>query len=88
MLAKLRSDAGAEPGDLIGGSTYTLEVWEGHPLEEECVLWRAPPLFERVCRIFWSRIAANNATTAMLNARTRVVILRGTVLDELRGETA
>jgi hypothetical protein len=35
IVCKLRQDAdGAAPGDRIGGSTYTFEVWEGHPLAE------------------------------------------------------
>src|SRR5262249_27718918 len=37
VLAKLRMDAGASAADLVGGSTYTLEVWEGHPLQDEAM---------------------------------------------------
>jgi hypothetical protein len=35
IVCKLRLDAdGAAPNDRVGGSTYTFEVWQGHPLEE------------------------------------------------------
>jgi len=36
ICCRLRDDiATSNPGDVIGGSTYTLDVWAGHPLEEE-----------------------------------------------------
>jgi len=36
IIGKLRQDAeGAHADDRIGGSTYSFEVWEGHPLREE-----------------------------------------------------
>src|SRR6185295_15994812 len=35
IVCKLRQDAaGARGDDRIGGSTYTFEVWDGHPLAE------------------------------------------------------
>jgi hypothetical protein len=36
ICCKLQSDAaGAAADDEVGGSTYTLDIWPGHPLEEE-----------------------------------------------------
>ncbi len=36
ICCRLREDiAISNPGDIVGGSTYTLDVWPGHPLEEE-----------------------------------------------------
>jgi len=36
IVCKLRLDAdGASPSDRVGGSTYTFEVWEGHPHQEQ-----------------------------------------------------
>ncbi len=36
VCCRLRDDiATSNPGDIVGGSTYTLDVWPGHPLEEE-----------------------------------------------------
>lgn len=34
VLSRLRN-AGAAPDDSVGGSTYTIEVWPGHPMEQE-----------------------------------------------------
>lgn len=35
LCAKLRLATTAQADDTVGGSTYGLEVWEGHPLEGE-----------------------------------------------------
>jgi hypothetical protein len=36
ICCRLRDEtATSTPGDVVGGSTYTLEVWPGHPLEQE-----------------------------------------------------
>jgi hypothetical protein len=35
LCARLRAIAEDEPSPQIGGSTYSLRVWSGHPLEEE-----------------------------------------------------
>lgn len=36
ICCRLREDrATSDPNDAVGGSTYTLDVWEGHPLEQE-----------------------------------------------------
>jgi hypothetical protein len=36
IICKLHQDAeGAAPDDVIGGSTYTFEVWDGHPLRDQ-----------------------------------------------------
>lgn len=35
ILCRLRDGQPAALGDRVGGSTYTFEVWPGHPLEEE-----------------------------------------------------
>jgi hypothetical protein len=35
VLVKLRGGEAANAEDQVGGSTYTIDVWPGHPLEEE-----------------------------------------------------
>ena len=35
ILSRLRDDRAATLEDQIGGSTYTIDVWDGHPLAEE-----------------------------------------------------
>ncbi|HEX4337672.1 MAG TPA: hypothetical protein VH062_17280 [Polyangiaceae bacterium] len=75
VLAKLRMDSGATPADLIGGSTYTLEVWEGHPFEEEA-LGELRGFRARLSKLR-EKIAEYNTRTTVPDARTRVVIYGG-----------
>jgi hypothetical protein len=35
VLVKLRAGESATSEDQVGGSTYTIDVWSGHPLEQE-----------------------------------------------------
>jgi hypothetical protein len=35
VMSRLRDNQPAAVEDYVGGSTYTIEVWDGHPLEEE-----------------------------------------------------
>lgn len=35
ILVKLREGETAQADDRVGGSTYTIDVWKGHPLEDE-----------------------------------------------------
>jgi predicted transcriptional regulator len=35
VLCKLRDHRSADFNDVVGGSTYTIDVWDGHPLTEE-----------------------------------------------------
>jgi hypothetical protein len=78
VLTKLRMDVNAAPDDLIGGSTYTLEVWEGHPLQEAA--FGQLRAFRAGVSDLRSRIAAHNATAVLPNVRTRVVIYGGQCL--------
>ena len=65
----------AAPEDHIGGSTYTLEVWTGHPLEDEA-LGELRAFRARVSALR-SRVAAHNASAPMPDQRTRVVVYGG-----------
>jgi hypothetical protein len=76
VLARL--DAGAQtPGraDVVGGSTYTLEVWPGHPLEGEAI-GQLTELRTRFSDLR-ARIAAFNRTAQMPAEPTRVVVYFG-----------
>jgi hypothetical protein len=75
VCAKLRADAGATPDDHIGGSTYTLEVWEGHPFEDEA-LGELRAFRARLSELR-RRIAAHNSGVTMPAARSRVMIYGG-----------
>ena len=35
VLCKLRDHRSADSNDVVGGSTYTIDVWDGHPMAEE-----------------------------------------------------
>ena len=75
VLTKLRMDAGTTAADHVGGSTYTLEVWEGHPFEQEA-LGELRAFRARLSELR-ERIAAHNTGTTVPNARTRVIVYGG-----------
>jgi hypothetical protein len=84
MCAKTRSDAtSTAAGDTVGGSTYTLEIWSGHPLEEE-VLGELARFRERVGTLR-RRVADHNRSAAMPEESVRVVIYGGQNVLEVSG---
>jgi hypothetical protein len=76
IINKLRrgQSSGADR-DLIGGSTWSLDVWPGHPLEQEAktLLKKVRASVEDLRR----RIDAHNATVSRAGARERVVFYAG-----------
>jgi hypothetical protein len=76
VIAKLREQASRErPGDLVGGSTWSLDVWAGHPLEDEAkTLLRATRATVEDLR---ARIDAHNAATPHPSSPERVVFYAG-----------
>jgi hypothetical protein len=84
MCSKTRSDAtSTAAGDTVGGSTYTLEIWSGHPLEEE-VLGELARFRERVGTLR-RRVAEHNRTVRMPEESVRVVIYGGQNVLEVSG---
>ena len=76
VCAKLRADGGsATAKDQVGGSTYTLEVWPGHPLEEEAKSELSH--FRKRLTDLRERVAAHNRDRDLPAARSRVVIYGG-----------
>jgi hypothetical protein len=62
-------------GDLIGGSTWSLDVWPGHPFEAEAkTLLRATRAIVETLR---ARIDAHNAATSPAGSPERVVFYAG-----------
>jgi hypothetical protein len=59
----------------VGGSTYTLEVWEGHPLQDEA-MGELRAFRERVSALR-TRIVAHNERTTVPDERIRVVVYGG-----------
>ncbi len=86
IVCRLREDrAVPELADRIGGSTYTLDVWSGHPMEEEAVttLARLRGQFSDLRR----RIEEFNAEYGLHDQYTQVVLYFGQCLitQDLRG---
>jgi hypothetical protein len=86
IVCRLREDRVApNQTDRVGGSTYTLDVWSGHPLEEEALAtlaqWRAALGGLR------RRIQAFNAEHPTPDNYTQVVLYMGQCLipQDLRG---
>jgi hypothetical protein len=73
--------AGASFGDKVGGSTWSLDVWDGHPLYEEAAgtLGRVRQELESLR----DRIDAHNASHTATAARERVIFYAG---QNLRSE--
>jgi hypothetical protein len=65
----------ASLGDRVGGSTYTLEVWPGHPLEDEAL--GELSAFRRRLTHLRERIASHNAAHSVPPGRNRVVVYAG-----------
>lgn len=73
--------AGARLGDLVGGSTWTLDVGKGHPLREEAVSTLAR--LRRELEDLRERIDACNAVDSPAEPRERVVVYVGQYVREV-----
>jgi hypothetical protein len=76
IIAKLSRGPSRGPDrDLIGGSTWSLDVWQGHPLEGEAKgLLR---MIRSTVEDLRGRIDAYNATASFAGSRERVVVYAG-----------
>ncbi|HEX4339405.1 MAG TPA: crosslink repair DNA glycosylase YcaQ family protein [Polyangiaceae bacterium] len=76
IITKLsRGRAAGAPADQVGGSTWSLDVWRGHPLEVEAksLLARTRAAVEELR----TRVDAHNATAAHAGPGERVVFYAG-----------
>jgi len=78
ILGRLSENRTAALDDLVGGSTYTIDVWQGHPLAEEAygTLGRVRSMLSDLR----SRVAAYNDTREVPESHTRVVMYVGQCL--------
>ena len=74
ICAKL-SERGARAKDVVGGSTWSLDVWAGHPLEEEATKTLAR--IREEMESLRARVDQHNAAVEAQAARQRVVIYVG-----------
>jgi hypothetical protein len=82
ICAKLRADAdGPSRSDVVGGSTYTLEVWPGHPYEDEA-LGELAHLRQRLSALR-AKIAESNEKGPIPEPRNQVVIYVGQNVIEI-----
>jgi hypothetical protein len=85
VITKLRRGAGGgRPRDQVGGSTWSLDVWSGHPLEDE-----AKGLLGAVRKqveALRERVDAVAASEGEKSARERVVFYVGQYVREQGGE--
>lgn len=84
ILSRLRENRSAALQDQIGGSTYTIDVWDGHPLADEVVgvLGRLRASLSELR----ARVSEHNATCPLPDQHRRVVIYVGQSLIEEGGE--
>ncbi len=75
VLARLSEDRAASLEDQIGGSTYTIDVWEGHPLADEVkgTLGRMRASLSELR----ARVLEHNAERDLPDHHTRAVIYVG-----------
>jgi hypothetical protein len=75
VLARLREDRAASLEDQVGGSTYTIDVWDGHPLASE--VYGALARMRASLSDLRTRVLELNGDRAPPEQHTRVVIYVG-----------
>jgi hypothetical protein len=76
IICKLHQDAeGAKTKDVIGGSTYTFEVWGGHPLRDQVLAQLEG--FREATSALREQVDAFNARVERPAAHERVTVYRG-----------
>lgn len=78
ILGRLSEDRAPELADLVGGSTYTIDVWQGHPLSEE--VYGTLGRMRAALSEMRARVEQYNDTQQMPEDHTRVVIYAGQCL--------
>ena len=80
ISAKLAAGARSDARDVVGGSTFSLDIWDGHPLEREALdtLSRVRAQVESLR----SRIDAHNAQATPGTGQKRVICYMGQYLRE------
>ncbi len=86
VLCRLRESRTASLEDLVGGSTYTIDVWQGHPLQAE-VTGSLSRIREMLSELR-SRVVDFNETHELPEHHTRAVIYVGQCLIQEGHEEA
>jgi hypothetical protein len=80
VLGRLSANRTAELEDRVGGSTYTIDVWAGHPLADE--VYGTLGRLRQSLSDLRARAAEFNATRELPPRHTRVVIYAGQCVIE------
>lgn len=86
VLSRLRDDRASALEDQVGGSTYTIDVWEGHPLADE--VQGALGRMRASLSDLRTRVLAFNADRPVPEQHKRVVIYVGQSLVQEGNEHA
>jgi DNA-binding MarR family transcriptional regulator len=78
VLTRLGAPAASAPHDKVGGSTYTIDVWEGHPLADEVTGTLAR--LRTTLSELRARVSDYNTSNELPESHTRVVIYCGQCL--------
>ncbi len=79
IICRLRDDsAGPQLTDQVGGSTYTVSVWPGHPLAEE--VYGTLSRLRAELSSLRQRVAEANKATGIPDSHTRVIMYLGQCL--------
>jgi hypothetical protein len=81
VCAKLRRAPGSAPDDAVGGSTYSFEIWPGHPLEGEVM--SSLRRFREANTGLRERVRAHNRLHPKPASRVGVVVYGGQTYWEL-----
>jgi hypothetical protein len=85
ICCKLRLDQTPRLKDVVGGSTYTFVVWDGHPLDEEAQ--RGLSRYREQADDLRARVDAYNAEHGIPARHRKVVAYSGQCLVEEEPET-
>jgi hypothetical protein len=80
IMTRLDNRAVTSPGDQVGGSTYTIDVWPDHPLEGE--VSRALSQIRAMLSDLRGRVAQHNENVPLPEQHSRFVIYAGQCLIE------
>jgi hypothetical protein len=79
--AKLnQGQSSALPKDRVGGSTYSFDVWQGHPHAEQVYGLLAE--HRRQLSALWSEVSAHNQENARVEGRDRVTFYFGQMVTQ------
>lgn len=84
ILSRLNENRATTPDDRVGGGTYTIDVWPGHPLADE--VYGTLARLRTMLTDLRGRVAQYNATEQVPEAHTRVVVYAGQCLINEDGD--